>query len=233
MGKRYDKKYFFEKNERGWKIMRKIFLFLLISLMVISFVFAANENAGAGVNSVLGAGNSENQSIQDNSKESVVSEIGSENGSSYEHQVATQTANKGESSQLKIETNSEFGSTIKSQNGSAEAKTEMKMSQGTDGKSFAELSNGMKAEIKIMPNTASEKALEVLGAKCEETGCEIELKEVGKGEESKAVYEIQAKKPAKILGLFKVDLGVEAQIDAETGEIIKTKKRWWAFLASE
>lgn len=25
----------------------------------------------------------------------------------------------------------------------------------------------------------------------------------------------------------------EAQIDAETGEVIQTKKPWWAFLASE
>jgi len=28
-------------------------------------------------------------------------------------------------------------------------------------------------------------------------------------------------------------MNVEAQVDAETGEIIRVKKPWWAFLASE
>ena len=28
-------------------------------------------------------------------------------------------------------------------------------------------------------------------------------------------------------------MDVEAQVDAESGEVIQTKKPWWAFLASE
>ena len=28
-------------------------------------------------------------------------------------------------------------------------------------------------------------------------------------------------------------MDVEAQVDAETGKVIRTKKPWWAFLASE
>jgi len=54
-------------------------------------------------------------------------------------------------------------------------------SEGTtdeDGTCFKNLSNGRKAEIKIMPETASEKAIERLG----ELGFTIELKEVGKGD---------------------------------------------------
>ncbi len=94
------------------------------------------------------------------------------------------------------------------------------------------LSNGNKADVKIMPDTASEKAIERLQMKvC--TDCKIELKEVSDGEQVRAAYEVQAQKEAKILGLFKTKMHVEAQVDAETGQVIETKKPWWAFLASE
>ncbi len=202
--------------------MKRLFVLFFVSLMAISMVFAAGPGSVVtGANPEAGADDS-----ADVESESV-------NGSGGEHQVAVDTANKGESSQLKVQTNSEFGSTIRTQNGSAEAKTEMKMSQGEDGKTYAELSNGIKAEVKVMPDSASEKALEVLGAKCEEEGCEIELKEVGKGEEATVAYEIEAEKPAKFLGIFKTDMKVKAQVDAETGEVVKTKNAWWGFLAKK
>jgi len=97
------------------------------------------------------------------------------------------------------------------------------------------LSNGRNAEVKVMPNTASEKALQRLRLKdcVEEEGCNIELKEVGKNNQTKLAYEIKTKRQSKILGLFKKGMNVQAQVDAETGEVIKVRKPWWAFLASE
>jgi len=193
--------------------MKKIYLFIFAFMIAISLVFAAGENVLGGAN---GTGN--------------------ENSSGDGNQVVTQTSNQGEAFQLKIQTNSEFGAIIRSQNGTAEAKTEMKMTQQQDGnqtKTYAELSNGMKAEVKVMPDTASEKALEVLRAKCEETGCQIELKEVGKGEETKAAYEVKAQKQVKVLGFIKTQMRTQAQIDAGTGEIVRTRNAWWGFLAKK
>ncbi|MFH1586078.1 MAG: hypothetical protein ABIB79_04885 [archaeon] len=89
------------------------------------------------------------------------------------------------------------------------------------------LSNGRNAEIKVMPETASERARERLG----ELDFEVELVEVGKGDETKIIYEVKAKKQGRFLGLFKIRGEVVADIDSETGEIIRTKKPWWAFLA--
>ena len=99
----------------------------------------------------------------------------------------------------------------------------------------AKLSNGRNAEIKIMPNTASERALERLRLRVcsEENNCSIELKEVGEGEQAKLAYEMKVQKQSKFLGLFRKRMQVKAQIDSETGEVIRTKKPWWAFLASE
>lgn len=208
--------------------MNKRFLYVFVFLLAISFVFAAGDevvtttgaNLDAGTNAPEDSGNLESGS--DN-----------ENGSQEGNLVATQTQNQGEASQLRIQTSSEFGATIRSQDGNAEAKTEMKMSQGEDGKTYAELSNGMNAEIKVMPDTASERALEVLGAKCQETGCEIELKEVGKKEETKAAYEVKAQKQVKVLGFIKAQMRTQAQVDAETGEVVKTRNAWWGFLAKK
>lgn len=99
----------------------------------------------------------------------------------------------------------------------------------------AKLSNGRNAEIKIMPDVASERARERLQLKVcsEENGCSIELKEVGKGEQVRAAYEVKAQKEAKVLGLFRTRMRVTSQVDAENGEVIKANKPWWAFLASE
>ncbi len=81
--------------------------------------------------------------------------------------------------------------------------------------------------IKIMPETASQKAIERLG----ELGFNITLKEVGQGNNTKAVYELTAEKEGKMLSLFKIKGKVSAEVDAETGEVIKIHKPWWAFLA--
>ena len=130
---------------------------------------------------------------------------------------------------------------------SIEAETELEIEEETEEdekmknktKLKVKLSNGRKAEIKIMPDAASERALERLRLKvCSaENNCTIELKEVGKknqtGEERRLAYEVQAERHMRILGLFKTKAQVKAEIDAETGEIISVKKPWWAFLALE
>jgi hypothetical protein len=98
---------------------------------------------------------------------------------------------------------------------------------------YAQLSNGKQAQIKVMPDVASKVAIQRLGMNnCE--NCSIDLKEVGKGNSTKMAYEVRTKAPAKVLGLFKTQVETEVEIDVETGEIIKTKKPWWAILqASE
>jgi len=90
------------------------------------------------------------------------------------------------------------------------------------------LSNGRKAEIKIMPETASEKAIERLG----ELNFTIQLKEVGKGNETKPIYELTGKKQGKFLGIFKIMERIKAQVDAENGSI-KVIKPWWSFLVAD
>lgn len=99
----------------------------------------------------------------------------------------------------------------------------------------AQLSNGKFALVKIMPDTASEKALQRLRIRaCNETNnCAIQLREVGEGNQTRAVYEMNAEKRFRLLGLFERKAGVRTQIDSETGNAILERKPWWAFIASE
>jgi len=112
----------------------------------------------------------------------------------------------------------------KEANTSLELETEADSNNKTKIK--AVLSDKRKAEIKIMPDTASEKAIAKLG----ELGFTIELKEVGKGDDAKVVYELTGNKQGKFLGIFKIIARVQAQVDAENGDV-KIIKPWWSFLA--
>ena len=91
-----------------------------------------------------------------------------------------------------------------------------------------QLSNRRRAEIKFMPETASSRAIERLG----QLNFTIQLKEVGKGNETRLAYEVKAERHYRILALFKTKAQVKAEVDAETGEITSVKKPWWSFLAT-
>ena len=124
-----------------------------------------------------------------------------------------------------------------------EVETELEIEEETEGnktKLKVKLNNGRNAEIKIMPEVASETALNRLRLKvCSlDNNCSIELKEVAAkrktyGNETSLAYEIQAERNARLFWIFKTKMQVGAEVDAETGELIRVKKPWWAFLAYE
>lgn len=41
----------------------------------------------------------------------------------------------------------------------------------------------------------------------------------------------KAEKQGKMLGLFKIKAKVSVEVDAETREVLKVHKPWWAFMA--
>ncbi len=101
------------------------------------------------------------------------------------------------------------------------------------------LSNGRNAYVKVMPDTASEVALERLRLHvCNKSNnCTLELKEVSARSNASSnatlAYELRRERKAKVLGFIGARMDVKAQVDAETGEVIRVRKPWWAFLASE
>ncbi|HEA46517.1 MAG TPA: hypothetical protein ENH99_01925 [Candidatus Pacearchaeota archaeon] len=113
-----------------------------------------------------------------------------------------------------------------------EVETELEIEDEFEGNETdlkAVMSNGRKALIKIMPDAASDIAIERLKAL---NFTKIELKEVRHRNEIKVAYKFEAKKEGKFLGIFKLKLKMSSLVDPETGEVLDTTKPWWAFLVS-
>lgn len=84
---------------------------------------------------------------------------------------------------------------------------------------------GKNKTINITPDQVQERVRERLRQRtceCEE----IELDDDG-------IYQVQAKKRARLFFLIPVREKVKAQIDSETGEMIRVRTSWWGFLARD
>lgn len=116
------------------------------------------------------------------------------------------------------------------------ATTRLNISQETDEQNMTRLKvrlkNGEEKDINIMPDAAHEMALERLRLRncTPENNCSLELKE---SDNNKTIYEFSLTKKAKFLWMFKTEKKVMAEIDAETGEVIREKRLWWGFLAPD
>ena len=188
--------------------MNKTIIFLFALILIASFISAEQQVTAIGTGQGLG------QSLEGQVK------------------AGNYISNQGEEIQISVED----GIKIKVEDNKAHSLlniTSEKIQEKTHLR--AQLSNGRNAEIKIMPNTASETALARLRLKvCNESNnCMIQLKEVGMGNETKPAYEIQIERHSRILGIFEKKMQVGVNVDAETGEILKEHKPWWAFLATE
>jgi hypothetical protein len=208
--------------------MKKILTILVLMLLVIStsLVLAEGNMSEDAGNDDMNTNNTENEPIQNQKIEQV------------QEQVRTQIQEMVQNMNQTRMTLSKNMAGIFIENGNHRVRSKFSSLEEVEGKvnEFkAKLSNGKDAFVKIMPETASEKAIQALRLNnCkEENNCTIELKEVGQGNQIRAAYEIKTQKEGKLFGLFKKNMNVKAQIDAETGELIDKQKPWWAFMASE
>lgn len=220
--------------------MKKIISALIFGILVIGIlglVFAVQgDNSGNGDGIQAGDGNDGTGNGTQTNTETQIQNQGEE--TQLQNQVKVQSGNyknlNGE--QMQIQNENKF----RLQVGGVEATSNLEIGSEYDPiqnrtRLRTQLSNGQNAEIKVMPNTASEKAIERLRLKnCNpENNCTIQLKEVGSGKDKQLAYELQAERHAKILGLFQAKMQIKAQISAENGEVIRVGKPWWAFLATE
>ncbi len=199
--------------------MKNVFLGIFVFLLMSSVCLATMQGSDNSGNQIQTQGQNPDEDTQ-------IQNMGQE--TQYRNQFQIMGEN---GQQIQIQKKDSNGIRIKDSN--VEANSDLEISE-EDGKIKIILNNGRNAEVKLMPNTASERALERLRLKvCVPETCQIELKEVGQGNNTKLAYEIQAERHSKLLGLFNAKMQVRAQIDAENGEILKVGKPWWAFLAVE
>lgn len=113
-----------------------------------------------------------------------------------------------------------------------EAESELEIEEEMEknmSKIHVKLHDGRKQEIKVMPDRAAAIAIERLKS----LNFTVELREVGIGNgSSRALYFIEANKTGRFLGIIRMKMKLDAEIDPETGEIIRVNKAWWSFLVS-
>lgn len=214
--------------------MRKLGIFFVAVLLLAAFVLAEGLQAGNNMPETgLNAGVA-NQMTNETAELQTAAEIQNQGNATQiraEERVRAGNYQVENGEQVEVQ-EGEKGLIMKTKN--VEANLQLNLSQNTTGNKTrftVHLSNGLNAEVKVMPDTASEMAIEVLKAKCEINNCSIELKEVGSGNQSRAAYEMKVEKKVKVLGLFQAKIQESAQIDAENGNVIKVRRPWWAFLA--
>ena len=99
--------------------------------------------------------------------------------------------------------------------------------EGNESDLKAVTSDGRKHKIKVLPDRAAEIVMERLNTL---NISNLTLEEIIERNIPRIVYNIESNKHGRFLGVFKLALKTEIQIDPETGEIISINGPWWAFL---
>lgn len=229
------------------KITSTFLVFLLIFSFVftISNVIADNEdNDNNQMNEDNGYQNGSNGNSDGNEEDENDNYDDSDNKSSFglgqtiRRRVHAGTYTSENGTQIRVSEMAQNRLRINAGNYSADCDCNLTQEQIQNRTRFKmNLSNGRNAEIKVMPDVASETALQRLRLRvCNESNnCTLRLKEVYQNKQqnqSIAAYEMQLERHYRILGLFQAKAQNRIQIDAENGEIIHTQRPWWAFLAS-
>ena len=94
----------------------------------------------------------------------------------------------------------------------------------SEGRIYGVFKNNNTKEVRVMPDMVKDKIRERLARELEDE--EIELDEDG-------IYQYRAKKQVKLFGFIRTRIRVRAEINAETGELVRIKNSWWAFLTSD
>jgi len=213
--------------------MKKELVMIFILMFAISFAFAAQENVQSG-----------NQN-----KDAITNQY--PKGNLTQAQIGEIIQNK---NRLRIQAQNQEcpsncscdGSTIKCrlQNATREmtitagnsgntivqvkntnASTQVQLYKAEDGKVYAQFKNNETKEI-ILPDEIKTRIEARLRERVHLNNTNITLNEDG-------TYQIEARKRARLLWAIPVQERVNAQVDAETGEILRQRNSWWGFLARD
>lgn len=104
------------------------------------------------------------------------------------------------------------------------ATTNVTLYKSDNGKIYAVKKNNETKVINMLPDQVRERIRERTRVRLNNEN--ITLNEKGE-------YEYQAEKEAKLFFIFSVKEKVKAEINAETGEVIRIRNNWWGFLARD
>ena len=86
-------------------------------------------------------------------------------------------------------------------------------------------SDGVVGNVKVLPQEAIEKAFST-----EAGDVKIKLEEKSYNNVPKVIYKVDGDSNGKFLGIFKMKARYQAEIDANTGDVLGWNGPWWAFM---
>lgn len=93
-----------------------------------------------------------------------------------------------------------------------------------------ELSSGERRESETTAAEAKESASAQMGTECND--CTVQIVEVRSENQERVAYKVQDTYRARFLAIFPVDAKISAYVDAETGQVIDTRKSLVAILST-
>ena len=95
----------------------------------------------------------------------------------------------------------------------------------------ATTSDGTLVSILVTSREARDSAATTLDVQdC--SNCTVRMEEERYNGETRAVYNVETEKNAKLFGFINTNMETSANIDVETGAVLSVEKPWWSFLAS-
>lgn len=106
----------------------------------------------------------------------------------------------------------------------ANMSTRVALYNGEDGEVYGVFRNNITRAIRVLPDEVQDKIRERIKVRLENQS--IELDEDG-------VYQLEARKRARLFGFIRVKERVRAEVDSDTGEVRRVRNSWWGFLAPD
>ena len=99
--------------------------------------------------------------------------------------------------------------------------------EGNQSDLEAKTSDGKRHRIKVLPDEARKIIMERLNTL---NISNLTLEEIRDGNIPRVIYNIQTNKHGRFLGVFKLAMKVDSQVDPTTGEVLDVNGPWWAIL---
>jgi len=94
----------------------------------------------------------------------------------------------------------------------------------SDDKIYGVFKNNETREVKIFPDEIKERLRERTTERLENQTMKLD---------EEGIYQVQARKRTRLFGFISVQAIVQAEVDSETGEVLKIRRPWWNFLAKD
>ncbi len=103
---------------------------------------------------------------------------------------------------------------------------------GNQSRLRANLSNGKGVNISILPDQALQRVRDRLKLQVMNNNSNISLKERVHNNVPQVVYVVETNQNGKFLGIFKLGMKTNTEVNAENGNVVAVNRPWWAFLVS-